>query len=303
MGSTEDALVISCENVHKTYLLGSEGVPALRGVAVGVKRGEFVLLYGTSGGGKSTLLNVLGTIDLPTKGNLYLFGQRITEQTPDSVLARLRCLRMGFVFQSFNLLPSMSALENVALSMTIAGTRSAAEIRERARDLLISVGLGDRLHHFPSMLSGGEQQRVTIARALANDPEVLLLDEPTGDLDSRNTTLVMDILMKLNRDNGLTMVMVTHDVYMKPYAHRVLYLRDGKLQNVQTVETRVREMALRKLEKDAEKARRGKTDDRGLTVVSVVRNPTDYVTADAQAQISFEDDPGMQQVVSVLFSV
>ncbi|RNF10456.1 putative ABC transporter [Trypanosoma conorhini] len=302
MESEEDASVVACENVHKTYLLGSEGVPALRGVAVDVKRGEFVLLYGTSGGGKSTLLNVLGTIDLPTKGNLYLFGQRITAQTPDSVLAHLRCHRMGFVFQSFNLLPSMDALENVSLPMTIAGTRTAAEIKERAKDLLVSVGLGDRLHHFPSMLSGGEQQRVTIARALANDPEILLLDEPTGDLDTRNTILVMNILTKLNRQNGLTMVMVTHDVHMKPYAHRVLYLRDGKLQHVETVDSRVREMALSKLRRNAEHALAGINDENNLTVVSVVRNPADYATADAQCKMSFEDDPGMQQVVEVLFT-
>ncbi|ESL11904.1 40S ribosomal protein S8 [Trypanosoma rangeli SC58] len=195
----------------------------------------------------------------------------------------------------------MDALENVSLPMTIAGTRSAAEIKERAKDLLVSVGLGDRLYHFPSMLSGGEQQRVTIARALVNDPEILLLDEPTGDLDRRNTILVMNILTKLNRDKGLTMVMVTHDVNMKQYSHRVLYLRDGKLQRVETVDPRVREMALNKLKKDAEKALKGISDDKALKVESVVRNPADYATAAAQCQMSFEDDPGMQEVMKVLF--
>jgi putative ABC transport system ATP-binding protein len=256
-------VVISCENVHKTYLLGVEGVAALRGVSVDVYGGELLVIYGTSGGGKSTLLNVLGTIDTPTKGNLAIFDARITDRTPDRVLAGLRNKKVGFVFQSFNLLSTMSAEDNVALPMIIAGERSAAEIKARARDLLRQVGLGHRLGHYPSMLSGGEQQRVTIARALANDPDILLLDEPTGDLDTVNTHLVLSILMRLNREHRLTMAMVTHDVYMKQYAHRVLYLRDGKVFRVEQVDPATREQAVADLEetvardKEHQAARRG----------------------------------------------
>ncbi|KEG12265.1 putative ABC transporter [Trypanosoma grayi] len=298
----EGKAVVSCENIHKTYLLGAEGVPALRGIAVDVKQGEFLVIYGTSGGGKSTLLNVLGTIDLPTKGNLYLFGQRITEQTPDADLARLRCQRIGFVFQAFNLLSTMDALDNVSLPMVIAGKLSVSEIKERAKKLLTSVGLDHRLHHFSSMLSGGEQQRVAIARALSNDPEILLLDEPTGDLDTKNTKLVMNILMNLNRDAGLTMVMVTHDVYMKPYAHRILYMRDGKVQNVEHVDPSVRERALIALERDAEKARSGLNNESAPSISFVVRAPKDYSTFDAQSDLLVEDDPEMQEVVLALFA-
>lgn len=242
--SGDDEIIISSENVHKTYLLGVEGVAALRGVSVDVKRGELLVIYGTSGGGKSTLLNVLGTIDTPTKGNLSLFDARITDRTPDTVLAGLRNKKVGFVFQSFNLLSTMTAMDNVKLPMIIDGQRSAAEIDDRARALLKQVGLGHRLEHYPSMLSGGEQQRVTIARALANEPEVLLLDEPTGDLDTMNTHRVIDILMRLNREHGLTMAMVTHDVYMKQYASRVLYLRDGKVARIEEIDATVRDKAL-----------------------------------------------------------
>uniref|UniRef100_A0A7S1Q5D0 ABC transporter domain-containing protein n=1 Tax=Neobodo designis TaxID=312471 RepID=A0A7S1Q5D0_NEODS len=283
-------VVISSENVHKTYLLGVEGVAALRGVSVDVQQGELLVIYGTSGGGKSTLLNVLGTIDTPTKGNLSIFGARITDRTPDSVLAGLRNKKVGFVFQSFNLLSTMTALDNVALPMIIAGERSASEIEERARHLLEEVGLGHRVDHYPSMLSGGEQQRVTIARALANDPDVLLLDEPTGDLDTMNTHLILNILMTLNQDRGLTMAMVTHDVYMKQYANRVLYLRDGKVHRVEEVGELTRNAALSELSelvaRDQErlKAKRsGNASDtvggihRG-TAREVLRNPSDYAT-------------------------
>ncbi|KAH9599761.1 ABC transporter-like [Trypanosoma melophagium] len=294
--------MVSCENIHKTYLIGTEGVPALRGVAIDVKPGEFLLVYGTSGGGKSTLLNVLGTIDLPTKGNLYLFDQRITEQTPDTDLAHLRCERMGFVFQSFNLLSAMSAIDNVSLPMIIAGKRSAFEIKTRAKELLDSVGLSSRLHHYPSMLSGGEQQRVAIARALANEPDILFLDEPTGDLDTRNTQLVMNILMKLNCETGLTLVMVTHDVYMKPYAHRVLYVSDGKVQKVETIDPNVREKALQQLWKSAKNGDIKWSNERLPKLSSVVRSPNEYPTVDAQSDMSFDDDPEMQHVVSVLFA-
>lgn len=292
-------VVISCENVHKTYLLGVEGVAALRGVSVDVQMGELLVIYGTSGGGKSTLLNVLGTIDTPTKGNLSIFGARITDRTPDGVLAGLRNKKVGFVFQSFNLLSTMSAVDNVALPMIIAGERTASEIRERAEMLLREVGLGHRLDHFPSMLSGGEQQRVTIARSLANEPEVLLLDEPTGDLDTVNTHLILSILMGLNRVRGLTMAMVTHDVYMKQYAHRVLYLRDGKVHRVEEVDSRTREAAVDELERQVQRdkevleaKRKGNVADTLSTTVHAggaresTRDPGDYATFTSKA------DPG-----------
>lgn len=291
--------VISCDNIHKTYLLGAEGVPALRGVDVDVRDGEFLVIYGTSGSGKTTLLNVLGTIDTPTKDNLFLFGRRITDQTPDSDLAALRCKRVGFVFQSFNLLSTMNALDNVSMPMMIEGRLSSADIRKRATALLEEVGLGERLNHYPSMLSGGEQQRVTIARALANDPEILFLDEPTGDLDTNNTLLIMNTLLTFNRNNGLTMVMVSHDVYMKQYAHRVLYMRDGRVHNIEEVQEAVRQRAWDNLQAALDDVKKGVDSD--VSAVSEVRGPEDYGAYSAQCAFRLDDDPEMQNVVNVLF--
>lgn len=281
-GATD--IIISCENVHKTYLLGIEGIPALRGVSVDVVRGEMLVIYGTSGGGKSTLLNVLGTIDVPTKGNLELLGTRVTDSTADNILAFLRCERIGFVFQSFNLLSSMTAVENVELPMIIAGHRSRSEIRARATDLLRHVGLGHRLDHFPSQLSGGEQQRVTISRALANEPDVLLLDEPTGDLDTRNTHLIMSILLNLNRQKRLTMIMVTHDVYMKQYAHRILYLRDGKVSHVETNDPHRRLAAVDANDAVVEQHRVERSRGRQFQDAEwVLRQPQEYETYTSKA--------------------
>ena len=163
-----------------------------------ILRGEFVVLRGPSGGGKTTLLNIIGCLDEPSSGSLRLFGTDITRCAKDSFLASLRLAKIGFVFQTFNLLATMSAFENVELPMTLLGKLGATERRARATALLMQVGLGDRMHHLPSELSGGEQQRVTIARALANEPEILLLDEPTGDLDSKNTIAIMDLLLDIN---------------------------------------------------------------------------------------------------------
>lgn len=228
-------VIISCENIHKTYLLGTEGVPALRGVNLDIYEGEFCVIYGTSGGGKTTLLNILGTIDLPTKGNLAVQGRRITERTPDADLALLRLNTLGFVFQTFNLLSTLDVSENVAVPIVLSGQLSSEEREARVTELLTSVGMGHRLKHYPSMLSGGEQQRVTIARAMANRPKVLLLDEPTGDLDTRNTKLVLSLLMKLNRDHGVTLVMVTHDPELKWLAHRAVFVRDGKIGDIEKI--------------------------------------------------------------------
>ena len=192
-----------------------------------IKRGEFVMLRGPSGGGKTTLLNMLGTIDKPSTGAVEILGNEITAESKDSFLAKLRLEKIGFVFQTFNLLSSMSAYENVELPMTLLGKLSKSERRKRAIMLLTWVGLGDRLNHLPSELSGGEQQRVTIARALANSPEILLLDEPTGDLDTANTISIMDLLLKINQETSVTCVMVSHNQDLECYASRLLYLQDG----------------------------------------------------------------------------
>jgi putative ABC transport system ATP-binding protein len=237
--------VVKLRNVHKTYLLGTEGVPALRGVSLTVARGEFIVILGKSGGGKSTMLNIIGTIDRPTRGDMLLCGERVTAETPDSVLARIRLAHCSYVFQAFNLIPTLTATENVTLPMTIGGFQG--DRRGRAQYLLRAVGLEHRLDHKPAQMSGGEQQRVTIARSLANDPELLLADEPTGDLDSSNSAIVMKLITDLNIDKGMTVVMVTHDRALKAFAHRVVHMVDGKISHIEEVPTRTRQEALRVL--------------------------------------------------------
>lgn len=228
--------VVIVRDLFKSYSLAgrAEKVHALRGVNLNessgfppIRRGEFVMIRGPSGGGKTTLLNILGTIDEPTSGNVDLFGQRVDKSSKDAYLADLRLRKIGFVFQTFNLLATLSAFENVELPMVVLGKRSAQEARDRARELLNMVGLQDRYSHLPSELSGGEQQRVTIARALSNEPEILLLDEPTGDLDTRNTIDVMDLLLRINQEQKTTCIMVTHNPDLECYADRILYVEDG----------------------------------------------------------------------------
>lgn len=243
-------IVVKMENIQKTYLIGIEGVTAVRGVSCMIKRGEFVCILGTSGGGKSSLLNVMGTIDTPSRGNLKLFGNYMRMSTKDSEYAKIRLNKIGFVFQSFNLIASMTAIENVELPMLLKGALSKSQIRTKAKGLLTKVGLGDRLFHYPNMLSGGEQQRVTIARALSNDPELLLMDEPTGDLDTRNTDNIIDILLELNYNNNITMVMVTHDEYMKQYANRIIHVSDGKIVRQEVIDERLNQRAYAKLKKN-----------------------------------------------------
>jgi len=237
---SQEENVVDIENGHKTYLLGLEGVAALRGVTIKVKKREMLCIFGTSGGGKTTLLNIIGTIDKPTKGNVFIDGIRIRNNTADADLASLRLNKLSFVFQTFNLISSLTALENVELPMQLKGVLSRNEIRERAIELLSKVGLAGRIDHFPRQLSGGEQQRVTIARALANNPEIMLLDEPTGDLDTKNTDLVMKILMELNKE-GITMIMVSHDLNLKNYAHRVIRMADGKIVGEEIIDPKLRE--------------------------------------------------------------
>ena len=219
--------VIEFNGLSKEYKLEGkdEMVVALKSATLAdnhefypIKKGEFVMIRGPSGGGKTTLLNLIGTIDTPSKGTLNIFGSNIDKRSSDSFLSNLRLTHIGFVFQTFNLLATMTALENVELPMILLGKWNEKERKKRAVSLLRRVGLGDRLHHLPSDLSGGEQQRVAIARSLANEPEILLLDEPTGDLDSRSTVEVMDIIFSINRkgprgdgQNPTTLVMVTHN--------------------------------------------------------------------------------------------
>ena len=257
--------VIKLVNVHKTYLLGIEGVPALRGVGLTIKNGEFVTILGTSGGGKTTMLNIIGTIDKPSKGDVYICGLRIKSSTKDSLLASIRLNKLGFVFQTFNLIGSLSALENVELPMQLQGKLSREEIRARATKLHTDVGLETRMDHFPNQLSGGEQQRVTIARSIANKPKILLLDEPTGDLDTRSTDVVMKILVDLNKKEGITMIMVTHDVALKVFADRVVRMMDGKVHKIITMPSDQRLKATAELDARVEAILSGK-DTGSLTV-------------------------------------
>ncbi len=229
--------VIRLENAHKTYDLGEIQVHALRGVSLEIKRGEFVAVMGASGSGKSTLMNILGCLDRPTKGRYFLDGTDVS-QLSKVELAHIRNRKLGFVFQQFNLLSRTSALENVELPTVYAGIPQA-EREKRARESLERVGLSDRADHHPSQLSGGQQQRVAIARALVNHPQILLADEPTGNLDSRTSVEIMDILQRLNDEEGLTVVIVTHEADISLYGKRALEFRDGRIKRDSLTQNRL----------------------------------------------------------------
>jgi putative ABC transport system ATP-binding protein len=216
--------LIRARGLRKEHQMASTTVHALRGISLELYRGDFAAIVGPSGSGKSTLMHLLGLLDRPTEGSYLLAGQDVLELDADE-RAQVRSQRIGFVFQSFNLLARSTALENVELPMVYAGV-GRRERRERATAALASVGLGDRRDHWPSQLSGGEQQRVAIARALVNDPVLVLADEPTGNLDSRTSVEVMAIFQQLNRQ-GLTVVLVTHESDIVRFARRVLHFRDG----------------------------------------------------------------------------
>lgn len=218
---------IRLEGVYKTYDLGEIQVNALRGVSMEIYPGEFVAVMGASGSGKSTLMNILGCLDKPTRGHYLLDGKDVSVLTKDQ-LAAIRSHKIGFVFQQFNLLARTSALENVELPTIYAGV-PIEERAKRAEEALKQVGLADRAGHFPSQLSGGQQQRVAIARALVNKPSLLLADEPTGNLDSRTSVEIMEILQNLNDHHGLTVIIVTHEADIAQYAKRALEFRDGKM--------------------------------------------------------------------------
>jgi len=230
--------VVELDDVHKIYRSGDMEVHAVRGVSLKIQTGEFVALMGSSGSGKSTLMNILGCLDRPTRGRYLLDGQDVSPLERDQ-LADYRNGKLGFVFQSFNLLPRTSARENVELPL-LYGTRrlTNAELRQKADDVLKSVGLAGREGHHPSQLSGGQQQRVAIARALINDPEVLLADEPTGNLDSRTSIEIMEIFQKLN-DHGITVIMVTHEPDIASYARRNVVMRDGLVKTDRAVAQRL----------------------------------------------------------------
>ena len=219
---------VEAANVHKSYLLGATAVGALRGVDLVVRRGEFVALMGPSGCGKTTLLNIIGAIDLPSRGTVRIEGVDL-QGLSDDRLADLRRDRLGMVFQFYNLIPTLTACENVEVPMQFKGVRASAR-RSRALELLARVGLKDRADHKPSELSGGEQQRVSIARALANEPAMVLLDEPTGDLDSATGGEVIALLRDLNQREQVTMVIATHDRSIAERSSRIVRLRDGKVE-------------------------------------------------------------------------
>jgi putative ABC transport system ATP-binding protein len=224
--SESEPMVIVTEGLTKDYHLGPHTVHALRGVSVGVARGEFLAVMGPSGSGKSTFMNVLGCLDVPTDGRYLIDGEDVAGLDRDA-LARIRSRKIGFVFQTFNLLARTSALENVELPLLYSNVPARAR-RERAKKRLGEVGLANREHHHPSQLSGGQQQRVAIARALANDPTVILADEPTGALDSRTSLEIMALLQRLNRQ-GMTIVVVTHEPDVAAHAGRILTFRDGRV--------------------------------------------------------------------------
>jgi putative ABC transport system ATP-binding protein len=218
--------VIKITNVSRIFHVGDSEVHALKDLDVEVHEGEFVSIMGPSGSGKSTAVNMVGCLDIPTKGQIYLDGKNIAN-LEESDLAQIRGKKIGFIFQKFNLVSTLTALENVALPMLFQGMPTA-ERQKKARELLELVGLEDRVNHRPPELSGGQQQRVAIARALANDPQVILADEPTGNLDSKTGIKILEFLDKLHRE-GKTIIMVTHDADLAKYADRVLYLKDGAI--------------------------------------------------------------------------
>ena len=238
MTDRTNAVAVRLEDVRKTYRTGEVDVHAVRGVSIEIGQGEFVALMGSSGSGKSTLMNILGCLDRPTAGRYFLDGEDVSSLSRDE-LADVRNRKLGFVFQNFNLLARTSALENVELPLLYSDVAlTNLQLREKAEQVLAAVGLQGRGDHTPSQLSGGQQQRVAIARALINDPEVLLADEPTGNLDSRTSVEVMEIFQKLN-ENGITIVMVTHEADIASYARRNIVMKDGLVRSDLAVPNRL----------------------------------------------------------------
>lgn len=228
--------LITVDHVHKVYKMGDVEIHALRGVSLRIDSGEFVAIMGASGSGKSTMMNILGCLDRPTRGSYYLDHQDVSGLSKDD-LADIRNRKIGFVFQGFNLLARTSALENVELPMLYLGVKSKERI-VRATEALELVGLGQRLNSLPNQLSGGQQQRVAIARALVNSPSIILADEPTGNLDSRTSIEVMDVFQYLNRERGITIAVVTHEPDIAQYASRIVIFKDGRIRRDYPIEKR-----------------------------------------------------------------
>ncbi|MBU0469873.1 MAG: ABC transporter ATP-binding protein [Nanoarchaeota archaeon] len=223
--------MIELKNVVKKYFIGEITLEVLRGVNLEINKGEFVVIVGPSGSGKSTLMNQVGVLDVPTSGKILLEGEDISKMT-ESDLAQLRGKKVGFIFQQFNLIPTLTALENVILP-TIFQNVPEEKRTKKALSLLNEVGLGERINHKPNELSGGQQQRVAIARALINDPEIILADEPTGNLDSKSGQQVMDLLAKLHSVEKKTIILITHDIDLVRYAQRTVHLKDGEVVKIE----------------------------------------------------------------------
>ena len=237
--------LITLTDIGRKYVIGSETIHALKSVSLTIDKGEFVALMGPSGSGKSTLMNILGCLDTPTKGSYILNGNQVSEMT-DSELAEIRNKEIGFVFQTFNLLPRSSSLENVALPLVYAGI-GRTEREQRAQTTLENVGLGNRVHHKPNELSGGQRQRVAVARALVNNPSIILADEPTGNLDTKTSVEIMGLLEEIH-SKGNTIILVTHEEDIAQHAHRIVRMRDGLIENdylnpdIKTVSPRLADM-------------------------------------------------------------
>ena len=220
--------LIQLRDIRKTYSVGEVEVRALQSVSLDIDRGEYVALMGPSGSGKTTLMNTLGCLDRPSDGSYLLEGEEVVDMSGDE-RARLRNRKIGFVFQNFNLLSRTTAIENVELPLLYSGRLRAGQRRHRARQLLERMGLEARMDHHPSQLSGGQQQRVAIARAMANEPPILLADEPTGNIDSHTSREVMELFRRLNQEDGITIILVTHDQEVARHARRTIVLRDGQV--------------------------------------------------------------------------
>jgi putative ABC transport system ATP-binding protein len=222
--------IIECQNLSKHYHIGGEIIKALDRVNIRIKRGDYTSLVGPSGSGKTTLFNMIGGLDRPTQGIVYIDELEVSKLDAYE-LAWLRCHKIGYIFQTFNLIPVMTALENITLPMIFAGT-AHKERRKKAIELLDRVGLGERLHHRPTELSAGQQQRVALARALANDPSIILADEPTGNLDSQTGLKIIHLLRTLNKERGVTIIAATHDTKIIDVSDSVIWMRDGKIEKV-----------------------------------------------------------------------
>lgn len=226
---SDNTHIVQVSDLHKSYRVGTMDVPVLRGISMTIRRGEIVALMGSSGSGKTTLMNIIGCLDRPTSGRFWFDGEEVSMLSRNQS-ARIRNRKIGFVFQNFNLLPRTSALENVVMPMLYLAEHVAARTaNERAKEMLARVGLADRMLHDPSQLSGGQQQRVAIARALVNSPQLLLADEPTGNLDTRTGTDILEMFQDLNQKEGIAILLITHDPNVVAYANRVISIRDGMI--------------------------------------------------------------------------